>query len=246
MLGTIRTNVLIERCILLLKIKRRHRIPFKQYSDFRTYQKLLQALIENSQSKITCCPHCQHRHIVKYGKYRDRQRYKCQNCLRTFNDLTNTPLHWTHYPQRFIKFLESMLHGYSLHIASFYSGISYVTAFYWRHKLIKVLQRMDLRNNQDQITPDKVKRYWTFPFINFRNRIPIPINTLYPNDPYKFQQWMGHFNWVAVKYLNRYLAWFQFTDRLPTDQWEINSMEKLLIQTSSLRMRLTYESLRYI
>jgi transposase-like protein len=34
------------------------------------------------------CPHCQSESVIKYGSYRECQRYRCKNCGRTFNDKT--------------------------------------------------------------------------------------------------------------------------------------------------------------
>lgn len=36
------------------------------------------------------CPRCQSESVIKYGSYREYQRYRCKNCGRTFNDTTGT------------------------------------------------------------------------------------------------------------------------------------------------------------
>jgi transposase-like protein len=36
------------------------------------------------------CPRCQSESVIKYGSYREYQRYRCKNCGRTFNDKTDT------------------------------------------------------------------------------------------------------------------------------------------------------------
>ncbi|QFU84264.1 IS1595 family transposase [Natronorubrum aibiense] len=36
------------------------------------------------------CPRCQSESVIKYGSYREYQRYRCKNCGRTFNDKTGT------------------------------------------------------------------------------------------------------------------------------------------------------------
>jgi hypothetical protein len=38
------------------------------------------------------CPHCTGEHVVRLGKYGDRQRYRCKTfeCGKTFNDTTLT------------------------------------------------------------------------------------------------------------------------------------------------------------
>ena len=50
-----------------------------------------------------CCPHCQSDQIVKNGHdttERDRQRYRCHNCDRCFDDLTQTVFAGHHQPLR--------------------------------------------------------------------------------------------------------------------------------------------------
>ena len=42
-----------------------------------------------------CCPKCEGKNIKKNGKYKGRQLYKCKECNRKFNELTNTPFHHT-------------------------------------------------------------------------------------------------------------------------------------------------------
>jgi transposase-like protein len=36
------------------------------------------------------CLHCNSVHVVRFGKYNGRQRYRCKSCRKTFTDTTNT------------------------------------------------------------------------------------------------------------------------------------------------------------
>ena len=36
------------------------------------------------------CPRCNKSHIIKYGKRYDRQRYKCKNCGKVFDERTSS------------------------------------------------------------------------------------------------------------------------------------------------------------
>lgn len=85
------------------------------------------------------CPHCGDTHIVRHGTYKGKQRYLCRNCKSTFGDLTNTPLSRTKFPDKWAPFIECMLQGYSLRKSSEIIGVSYVSLFYWRHKLLAAL-----------------------------------------------------------------------------------------------------------
>ena len=88
------------------------------------------------------CPHCGSEHVVCHGTYRGgKQRYLCRNCKTTFNDLTNTPLSRTKFPEKWSLFAECMLKGYSLRKSAEIIGVSYVSLFYWRHKLLEALKK---------------------------------------------------------------------------------------------------------
>lgn len=58
----------------------------------------IETIRETRFSKGTFCPHCKGEHIIGHGKYRSRQRYKCKNCGKTFNDVSCSPMSGTHYP----------------------------------------------------------------------------------------------------------------------------------------------------
>ena len=43
------------------------------------------------------CPRCKNSPVIKHGRYRKHlQRYLCKDCCRTFNDKTDTILHYRH------------------------------------------------------------------------------------------------------------------------------------------------------
>ncbi|WP_430438531.1 hypothetical protein [Noviherbaspirillum suwonense] len=45
---------------------------------------------------------------MRFGKYRDRQRYCCKapECDKTFNDTTLSPLAGTHYSDKWLQSLQ--------------------------------------------------------------------------------------------------------------------------------------------
>lgn len=57
--------------------------------------------------------------------------------------MTNTPLHRTHIPSKWLQFIECMIEGYSLRKSAKLIGAHYVTLFYWRHKILTALKQMD-------------------------------------------------------------------------------------------------------
>jgi transposase-like protein len=105
--------------------------------------RLINELRETRFSEGFKCPHCTSHHVVRYGKYKGRQRYKCKACCKTFNDMTNTALYRTRKSNEWITFVECMLKGYSLRKSADIVGVSYVTLFYWRHKLLNGIKQLD-------------------------------------------------------------------------------------------------------
>lgn len=92
-------------------------------------------------SRRVSCPHCSSKHIVLYGKFKGKQRYKCKTCKKTFSDLTNTPFSMSHHLDKLPGFLNCMIRSQSLRESASELNISYVTLFYWRHKILKTLKK---------------------------------------------------------------------------------------------------------
>jgi transposase-like protein len=88
------------------------------------------------------CPHCGGQHVVRFGKYGSRQRYRCQEtaCRKTFNDTTLSPLAGTHYPDKWLKCLQYMISGKPLRAIAEKLEIHLSTAFYWRHKILSAIR----------------------------------------------------------------------------------------------------------
>lgn len=89
------------------------------------------------------CPHCTSEHVVRFGKVKGRQRYRCKSCLKTFTDTTNPVLFRTRKGDEWITFVDCMFKGYSLRKSAEIVGVTWVTLFYWRHKLLSALKQMD-------------------------------------------------------------------------------------------------------
>ena len=91
-----------------------------------------------SPKKKPTCPGCGSSAVKGHGKYRDRRRYMCISCSKTFNDLTNTPLAGSHYPEKMQQFAAQMAGGgKSLRKSADALGVSKWTAFNWRHKVLR-------------------------------------------------------------------------------------------------------------
>ena len=90
------------------------------------------------------CLHCGGEHVVRNGKFHGRQRFLCRDCNRTFNDFTNTPMQRTQLPEKWLPYLECMHNGLSLRkAAEEIGGVTHVTLFHWRHKILSALKNLD-------------------------------------------------------------------------------------------------------
>jgi len=82
------------------------------------------------------CPHCHSRVINRHGKSGAMQRYRCKNCLRTFNASTGTPLAHLRLKDRWLSYIGTMIQGKVLRDSASDCGINLKTAFLWRHRLL--------------------------------------------------------------------------------------------------------------
>ncbi|MFA6941631.1 MAG: hypothetical protein WCQ54_11750 [Clostridiaceae bacterium] len=85
------------------------------------------------------CSHCGSKAVNKFGFFNGKQRYRCKDCKRTFNLYTKTLLSWSHYKDKWESFIETMSKDMSLRKAQQQIGVSYASLFYWRHKIMTIL-----------------------------------------------------------------------------------------------------------
>ncbi|MDE7201296.1 MAG: hypothetical protein K2O91_05165 [Lachnospiraceae bacterium] len=102
----------------------------------------------NGQSKeIPNCPYCDNPHVIKYGHRKEKQRFLCHDCRKTFMHSTNTLLANSHSNQSiWADFIRDTFHGETLDASAKKYGFSHQTAFNMRHKVLSALQDL-LENN---------------------------------------------------------------------------------------------------
>jgi len=88
------------------------------------------------------CPHCGSHNVVSKGNYKDRKRYQCRDCGKSYNDLTKTPFSGIHNLDKIKKYLNCLISGDSIRKAADIVEISVTTSFSWRHKLLNGLSRL--------------------------------------------------------------------------------------------------------
>lgn len=119
------------------------------------YKELFTKIRESRFTKGHICPRCGSKKVHRYGQYRDRQRYRCNGCGRTYNDLTYSPLSGTWYVDRMAQFFELMIKGQSLVQCALALKISLSTAFFWRHKILASLKANDFERMSGIVEADE-------------------------------------------------------------------------------------------
>jgi transposase-like protein len=87
------------------------------------------------------CPRCRAERTHRWGRFGNRQRWKCTRCGRTFSDLTGTFLQGTHRLAAWIAFADHLKCGPTVRAAAEHVGVNKDTALRWRHRLIDAADR---------------------------------------------------------------------------------------------------------
>ena len=100
------------------------------------------------------CPHCNSKYIVKNGKNKDKQRYKCKSCRKSFITETNTPIYYSKKDIAvWIQYLECLFAQNSLKDCAEKCKISVSTAFFWRHRILDAIREI----TNKQVLKDKIQ-----------------------------------------------------------------------------------------
>lgn len=113
------------------------------------------AIRETRFNEGVACVHCGSVKVKRNGKYRNRQRYLCRDCGKSFNDLTNTPISGTHYLGKWSTFFQLMVEGYTLPKIAKRLKIHLSTAFYWRHKVLFSLRSLGFETLKGIVESDE-------------------------------------------------------------------------------------------
>lgn len=101
------------------------------------------------------------------GSKGGRKRFKCKSpaCGKTFNGFRGTPLAGLHTPDRFLANAKSMIEGMTVRNTAAKLGLHVETAFYWRHRFLKSLDKMQPGRLQGFVEADE-----TFFLENFKGQ----------------------------------------------------------------------------
>lgn len=96
---------------------------------------------ESRFSKGKGCPYCSHEEVSRFGKYKNKQRYICKSCHKTFTDFSLSPKHNSRYDiDKWILYAKCMVNGKSIRESADIVGINPTTSFFWRHKILDALR----------------------------------------------------------------------------------------------------------
>ena len=88
---------------------------------------------------VTSCRHCKSKSYYKWGKESGIQRYKCRECKKTYNHLTNSPLAKLRKKEEWLANANEMIKGSSLKLTAKICNVAVTTSFRWRHRFLKLL-----------------------------------------------------------------------------------------------------------
>lgn len=108
-------------------------------------KELLKSLGKEKETlKYLKCEHCGSDKVISHGNYKNRKRYKCQACKKTFNDLTSTLLNRIREKEKFEIYIHYLSKGLSVRKAAKKVKISSMTSFLWRKKILSAIKKIGI------------------------------------------------------------------------------------------------------
>lgn len=98
---------------------------------------------EVGRDRPVSCPHCEGVKIYAHGYYKERRRYKCRSCSKTFNDFTGTAVDGIKKLGQFQEYLLMVVESVTIRKAANKIGVNMKTIFDWRHKLLSSLEALN-------------------------------------------------------------------------------------------------------
>jgi transposase-like protein len=101
--------------------------------------------LEETIGTVACCPHCQSKRFHKWGIRSNIQRYRCKECTKTFNALTNTPLSRLRHKEVWKDYANDLINGLSLRASAKHCNVDKNTTFRWRHRMLQIPKDMKVK-----------------------------------------------------------------------------------------------------
>ena len=105
------------------------------------------ALIRNVRERRVAeglhCLDCGSTHVVRWGRFSGRQRYRCRSCGCCFSDLTATPLYYLKRLDAWPAYFRCLNSSQSLRRSAAEADVALSTSFRWRHLILRAIRNMD-------------------------------------------------------------------------------------------------------
>jgi len=95
------------------------------------------------QSTAAICPNCRSENVIKAGKRKGRQIYRCKNCRYQFSETARTFVYRMRKYPLMLDYMRCMLEGKSLRACADEVGICLKTSFRWRHRILAALRSLE-------------------------------------------------------------------------------------------------------
>jgi transposase-like protein len=96
---------------------------------------------EHRYSSGVACVHCGSISVIKYGKTRGAQRFKCKDCHKTFNDRTLTPMANSKVTlEQWLDYCKCMVLGLTIRKSAEICEVCVKTSFYMRHRILDAIR----------------------------------------------------------------------------------------------------------
>ena len=94
--------------------------------------------LEEITGEVNNCPHCESKSFYKWGVRSGLQRYRCKECHKTFNALTNTSLARLRHKDVWLDYAKDLIDGKSIRYSAKHCNVDKSTTFRWRHRMLQV------------------------------------------------------------------------------------------------------------
>lgn len=98
---------------------------------------LRQSFSEHHADEPISCPHCHSVHVIHWGQSHGSLRYRCKDCLITFNQLTHSSLSGLRRKEQWVAYAQCLKEGMTLQAAADECHINLKTSFRWRHRFLR-------------------------------------------------------------------------------------------------------------
>ena len=115
------------------------------------------------------CPHCQAQALRPWGSSHGLPRYRCQQCRRTSNPLTGTPLARLRKREQWLCYAQALIEGTTVREAAQRCGVNKNTAFLWRHRFLAPMSQHQAPHVEGIVEADE-----TFFLESFKGQRDLP------------------------------------------------------------------------